>query len=108
MANKDGFKYKLSAVFDVLGEILAFLTIIIYAVWLLDANLHFVTNDTFALVLEFGRTWAPLILVCVVGLEFAVKRNIVIQIVIYAIIALVIILMFFPGTWEAIRGAVGL
>lgn len=97
----------LSKFFDVLGKILAILTIILYAVFVINANWQFITNVDILNILALARYYAPLILVCIVGIEFAVKRDIVLQIIIYVVIAAIIIFQFFPGTWEAILGSVG-
>lgn len=104
MAND--FKKGLSGFFDILGEILAFLTIIVYAVFVANANWEFISNPDILNILALVRFYAPLVLVCIVGLEFAVKRSLVVQIVVYALIAAVIIFQFFPATWDSILVAV--
>jgi len=104
MAND--FKKGLSGFFDVLGEILAFLTIVVYGLFVINANWPFIDNPDILNILAMIRFYAPLALVCIVGLEFAVKRSLIVQIVVYALIAAVIIFQFFPGTWDSILGAV--
>ena len=102
----DKFKKGLSGFFDVIGEILAFLTIIVYGIFVINANWSFINNPDILNILAMVRFYAPLALVCIVGLEFAVKRTLITQIIVYALIAGIIIFQFFPGTWESILASV--
>ena len=51
-------------------------------------------------ILEILRTYGSLILVGVVGLEAMSKRNLVFQIIFIALLALIVVFLFFPGTYE--------
>ena len=106
MAKKDRFHGFFEKLFDWLGEVLAFVTLAVYAIWLLNAQLVFIQNETILYVLELIRLWAPMLLMGVVAMEFAMNRRLFTRILVYVMLALVVILMFFPGTWEAIRNAV--
>ena len=95
------FRLKLEKVFDFLGEIIAFFTIVIWAVWCVDTNVSFLPS-TVRSILDFAKNWGTLLLVAVEGFECTIKRNIIIRIVFYLLLAVVIIFQFFPDTWAAI------
>ena len=95
------FRLKLEKVFDFLGEIIAFFTIVIWAVWCVDTNVSFLPSTVRA-ILDFAKNWGTLLLVAVEGFECTIKRNIIIRIVFYLLLAVVIIFQFFPDTWAAI------
>ncbi|MBQ9786407.1 MAG: hypothetical protein IJW25_02960 [Clostridia bacterium] len=97
-------KNGLSNIFDVITKICAVLLLITYVLLAIDANWEFLGNGTFESIFNFIKHYGPVVIVALVGIEFAVKRNLIIQIVIYALIALMIILQFFPGTWESFIG----
>ena len=106
MAKKDGFHGFFERLFDWLGEVLAFVTLAVYAIWLLNAQFVFIQNEKILYVLELIRLWAPMLLMGVVAMEFAMNRKLFTRIIVYVMLALVVILMFFPGTWETIRNTV--
>lgn len=87
---------------DILGEILAFLTIALYAVLIVNANWTFIPQGTFYNILLVAKTYASLAVVAVVGLECVVKRNFIIKLIFFVLLAVVIIFQFFPGTWANI------
>ena len=95
------FRLQLEKVFDFLGEIIAFVTIAIWAVVIIDTNFGFLPT-TLRSIFEISRYWSLLILVAVEGFECTIKRNIIIRIVFYLLLAVVIIFQFFPDTWAAI------
>lgn len=97
----------LEKLFDFLGELLAFLTIALYAVLIVDASFHFIPEGTVMDILLICRTYASLALIIVVGLEAVVKRSFLVRLVFYILVAIVIIFQFFPGTWEQLLGYVG-
>lgn len=84
---------------DVVGEILAFLTIALYAVLIINATWTFIPQGTFFNILLAAKTYASLAVVVVVGLEAVVKRGFLIKLLFFALLAVVIIFQFFPGTW---------
>ena len=92
--------------FDIIGEILAVVMVLVYALLILNANFEFIPEGTFMNVLEIMRTYGSLLLVGVVGLEAMSKRNFIFQIIFLALLALIVIFLFFPGTYENLIGIV--
>ena len=86
--------------FDIIGEILAVVLVLVYVVLILNANFSFIPEGVFLNILEILRTYGSLILVGVVGLEVMSKRNLVFQIIFIALLALIVVFLFFPGTYE--------
>ncbi|NCA66510.1 MAG: hypothetical protein EOM87_00445 [Clostridia bacterium] len=94
--------------FDFLGEVLALITVIVYAVLIINANWSFIPADHIIYTIFVAvKTYGLLALLTIVGLEAVVKRNFVIKIVFLLLIAVVIVFQFFPGTWDSITGAIG-
>lgn len=87
---------KISKVLDILGEILAVLTIILIAFLYLNANFKFVEDASILNLLATIREYAILGTIIIVGLEFSVKRNILWFIIFCAIAAVAVIFSFFP------------
>ncbi len=96
----------LSKVFDVITKILAFLVIVAYVIFAINANWTFVDNEIALKVINAFMYYGPLVICGLVLVEFAIKRNILIQIVIYLLIALVIIFQFFPDTFNTMVGSI--
>lgn len=90
---------KTEKIFDILGEILAVLMVIVYALLIINANFNFIPEGTFLNILEIMRTYGSLLLVGIVGLEAMSKRNFVFQIIFLALLALIIVFLFFPDTY---------
>lgn len=90
---------KTEKVFDIIGEILAVLLVIVYILLIINANFPFIENATVMNILEIARTYGSLLLVAVVGLEAMSKRNIVFQIIFLAMLALIVVFLFFPDTY---------
>lgn len=91
-------KQLLEKIFDIAGEILAVLLVVLYALLIINANFDFLPVDlanVFKVVLYYGM----LLLVAVVGLEAMVKRNIVFLIIFCLFLALIVIFLFFPDTY---------
>jgi len=93
------FRLQLEKVFDFLGEIIAFVTIAIWAVVIIDTNFGFLPT-TLRSIFEISRYWSLLILVAVEGFECTIKRNIFIRLIFYILLAVVIIGSFFPDTYK--------
>ncbi len=91
----------LSEVFDFLNKLLAFVVIVAYVVFAINANWTFIENETVLSVINGIMRYGPLAICGLVLIEFAIKRNLVIQIVVYALIALAVIFQFFPDTFNA-------
>lgn len=87
-------------IWDILGEILAVVLVLTYAALILNANFAFIPEGVFLNILEIIRTYGSLVLVGVVGLEAMSKRNVIFQIIFLALCALIVIFLFFPGTYE--------
>ncbi len=97
---------KMEKVWDIIGEILAVVMVLVYALLIINANFSFIPEGTFMNILEILRTYGSLLLVAVVGLEAISKRNIVFQIIFLALLALIVVFMFFPGTYENLIGII--
>ena len=93
---------------DALTKFLAFLTIVAFAAVSVNANWPFITDPKIIEYLSLGMFYAPLALVALVGVEVAVKRTFLVQLIIYILIAGVIIIQFFPDTFNAIRTMVNI
>ncbi|MBQ7226829.1 MAG: hypothetical protein IJX05_00330, partial [Clostridia bacterium] len=91
------------------GRILAFITVMLWLLTLLNAALspmlgyYFLGQATG--VIMYIKYWATLLTVALAGLEFAFRRTLTAVIYVIAVIACVI-LMFFPGTFQTLAGVV--
>ena len=95
------------AIWDILGEILAVILLITYAALILNANFNFIPQDATLLnILEILRTYGSLALVGIVGLEAISKRNIIFQIAFIALMAVIVIFLFFPDTYANFINAI--
>ncbi len=90
----------LEKIFDIIGEILAVILVLVYALLIINANFDFIPQGAFLNILEILRTYGSLALVGVVGFEAMSKRNFIFQIIFLALIALIVVFLFFPGTYE--------
>jgi len=94
-------------ILDVVGCIAAFVTIVTYLVLCIDATWSFIPEGSFIMtVLKAIRTWAPLVVVAIVGVEYIAEKHIIFRVIVYLMIALVVVFMFFPDTWTKIVGIV--
>ncbi len=91
---------------DLLGEVLAVALIVVYAILILNANFTFIPQGTLLGILELIRTYGSLVLIAVVGFEALAERNFVIKIIFILLIALIVVFMFFPGTYANLIGLV--
>ena len=96
MANKNE---GLEKILDTLGEILAFVTVALYAVLIVNATWTFIPQGTFLNILLVAKNYASLAVVAVVGLEAVVKKGFILKLIFIILLAIVIIFQFFPGTW---------
>lgn len=90
----------LEKVFDILGEILAFVAVVTFAFYYLNLAFGWIDNPTVVMVIDVIKNYAGLALMIVVGLEATIKRTFIIRLIFYILIAIIIICQFFPGTWE--------
>jgi len=98
-------RMQLEKVFDFIGEILAFAIAVFWAMCIINTNFPFLPEGV-AAAFEIVRTWAMLVFVVVVGLEATIKRNFIIRLIFYVLIAIIIIFMCFPGTYNQIINAI--
>lgn len=85
---------------DILGEILAVVLVLVYVLLIINANFSFIPDGTFLNILKILQTYGSLALVGIVGLEAMSKRNFVFQIIFIVCLALIVVFLFFPGTYE--------
>ncbi|MBQ7977467.1 MAG: hypothetical protein IJ301_02590 [Clostridia bacterium] len=101
----------LSKFFDAANKILAFVVLLAYVLFAINANWTFIDNTTIIEIINAIMRYGPLVICGLVMIEFAIKRNLIIQIIVYAIIAVAVIFQFFPDTFAAmvtqINGAFG-
>lgn len=94
-------------IFDVIGCLAAIVTVLTYLVLCINATWSFIPDGSFIMnVLMAIRTWAPLVVVAIVGIEYVADKNIVFRILLYIMIALIVIFMFFPNTWSQVVGII--
>lgn len=86
----------LTKVFDVLGEILAILTISLIVFLYLNANFKFVTDINTVNMLSTLREYMILGTIIIVGLEFSVKRSFIFFVIFAVIAAAAVVFSFFP------------
>lgn len=99
------FRMKLEKLFDVLGEILAFVTAVVWVLVIINQNFNFLPSQV-ADILTVSKSWLLLALVGVVGFEATVKRNIIIRLIFYVLLAVLIIFHCFPGTYDYLVGLI--
>ncbi|HIY78202.1 MAG TPA: hypothetical protein H9728_04080 [Candidatus Borkfalkia excrementavium] len=90
---------KMEKVFDILGEILAVLLVVVFALLIVNATFEFLPDGVLN-VFEVIRNYGSLVLIAVVGLEAMSKRNFIFQIIFLALLALIVVFLFFPGTYD--------
>lgn len=98
---KSGMKIAL----DWLGGIAAFLTVVVYVLLIIHAKWAFLPDSVYN-VLAVIKTWAPLIIVGITGLEFTSGKSIFFKILFLLLCAIIVVSMFFPETWEKVVGLV--
>ncbi len=101
---------RLEKVFDILGEILAVVLVIVYVIHFANLNWHFldgVANGVIGNIIAGIVNYGALVLVAIVGLEAISKRNIVFRILFYVLLAVVVVFMFFPGTMDYLVNLIG-
>ncbi len=103
----DNSKEVRKQVLSCIGCVAAALTIVVYLLLCIDSAWPFIDPTSFIYnVLAVIRTWAPLVVVGITGLEFAADKGLITKLVVYIAIALVVIFMFFPSTWSNFVGIV--
>lgn len=103
----DNSKEVRKQVLSCIGCVAAAITILTYLVLCIHSQWPFIDETSFIFnVLMVVKIWAPLIVVGITGLEFVSDKNFIVRVVFYIAIALVVICMFFPGTWANFVGIV--
>ncbi len=98
---------KLEPIFDILGEILAVLLVVVWILSLANAQWGFLNNVNWLLkTVTYLRQFGGLLLMAIVGLEAMCKRNIVFFIVFCAMLAIIVIFLFFPDTYSNLIGVI--
>lgn len=100
--NNSEWKETLSKIFDIIGEILAVLLVLVFLFFYLNSAFGGFMDKVPVLmkILTAVKEYGALLLVGIVGLEAMVKRNIVLFIIFLAVLACVVMFMFFPDTIE--------
>ncbi len=97
----------LSKAFDVINKVLAFVVIVAYILFAINANWPFYNDVTWLVqTIDIIRQFGPIVVCCLVMVEFAIKRNILLQILVYLLVALVVIFSCFPDTWNGIISSI--
>ena len=97
---------KLDTFWDVLGEILAIVLIVVYVALILNANFNFLPQEGILVdILEILRTYGSFTLVAVVGIEAVAKRGFIIKLAFLLLVAVIVVFMFFPETYAYFIGA---
>ena len=92
----------LEKIFDILGEICAVLTVVLYAVLIINANWTFIPEGLFFDILLVIKNYAALAVVLIVSFEAMVKRGFIFKIIFLVLLAVIVLFQFFPGTWANI------
>jgi len=95
-------KKTLEKILDILGEICAVLTVVLYAVLIINANWTFIPAGLFFDILLVVKNYAALAVVLIVSFEAMVKRNFVFKVIFLILLAVIVLFQFFPGTWANI------
>lgn len=95
-------------ILDVIGGIAAVVTVLAFVALRIDAQWNFIESSTvlFKVLLNIER-WAPLVVVAITGWEFVSTRGLLFRVIFYVAVALVVVCMFFPSTWDSFVGLVG-
>ena len=103
----DNSKEVRKQILSCIGNIAAAITIVTYLILCINSTWSFIDSSSFIYnVLAVIKTWAPLVVVGITGLEFVSTKSLVIRLVFYIAIALVVVFMFFPATWSNFVGVV--
>ena len=86
--------------FDIIGEILAVILVLVFFVDILNLQFGFIENVDVLKAFSIVKYWGTLLLVAVVGLEAMSKRNVIFQIIFIALLALIVVFLFFPETYQ--------
>lgn len=82
---------------DLVGEVLAFLTVALIVFLFANDAWHFIPAGNVVNILKSAREICILLVVGLAGLEFALKRGFVVFLIYAILVALAVIFLFFPG-----------
>ena len=103
----DNSKEVRKQILSCIGSIAAAITIVTYLILAINSTWTFIDGSSFIYnVLMVIRTWAPLVVVGITGLEFVSTKNLVVRIVFYVAIALVVVFLCLPNAWSDFVGVV--
>lgn len=92
-------------IFDVVGCLAAVVTVLVYLILCINAKWEFIPEASFILnVLKTIKTFAPLVVVALVGIEFMADKHWVFRVIFYIMLALIVLMMFFPGVFDEFIG----
>jgi len=100
-------KVKGNGMADILGllaETIAFFTIALFIVLIINANWSFISSLELLNVLNVLKFYAPLALLLVVGLQVTSRQPFLVRVIFYIAIVIIVVFQFFPGTWENFVG----
>ncbi len=87
--------------FDVIGEILAVALVVVWTLLIIHSNWNFLPAEVYNVFLMI-KEYGGLLLIAVVGFEAMCKRNFLFRWIFLAMIALIVIFLFFPGTYQGL------
>lgn len=101
MSNRDKVRGNgLADVLGILAETVAFFTIVLFLVMLIQANWPFIPAGTVLDILNVAMYYAPLVLTLIVCLQVTSRQPLIVRLIFYIIIVAIIVFQFFPGTWS--------
>ena len=103
----DNSKEVRKQILSCIGSIAAAITSVTYLILAINSTWTVIDGTSFIYnVLMVIRTWAPLVVVGITGLEFVSTKNLVVRIVFYVAIALVVVFLCLPNAWSDFVGVV--
>ncbi len=97
----------MSKILDIIGEIVAVVLVLTWVILLANAQWGFLNGvPTLLNILNITKAYGGLILMAIVGMEAMSKRNIVFRIIFLTFLAIIVIFLFFPGTYENLIGLI--
>lgn len=97
----------ISRILDIVGEVLAVLLVLVWILLLANAQWKFIDSVPVLLkILNCIKDYGGLLLMAIVGLEAMSKRNIVFRIIFLVLLAVIVVFLFFPGTYERLIGLI--
>lgn len=97
----------MSKFLDIVGEIVAVVLVLTWITLLANAQWGFLDELPEILnVLNIAKAYGGLILMAIVGMEAMSKRNVVFRIIFLAFLAIIVIFLFFPATYENLIGLI--